>query len=112
MFIECICDLSPSVSYAILENHHIMLKELKQKTTPNMLCPKVLILTLLIFGTFAKDTMESMKERIEAMEKKLERNMEKRIEALEVKCKSTLKDLESAVETNAEQIEVSNYYSK
>ena len=77
-----------------------------------MLCPKVLILTLLIFGTFAKDTMENMKERIEAMEKKLERNMEKRIEALEGKCKSTLKGLESAVETNAEQIEVSNYYSK
>ena len=75
-----------------------------------MICPKVLILTLFIFGTFAKDTMESMKERIEAMEKKLERNMEKRIEALEGKCKSTLKNLESAVETNAEQIEVSNYY--
>ena len=36
-----------------------------------MICPKVLILTLFIFGTFAKDTMENMEERIEALEKKL-----------------------------------------
>ena len=36
-----------------------------------MICPKVLILTLFFFGTFAKDTMKSMEERIEALEKEL-----------------------------------------
>ena len=36
-----------------------------------MICPKVLIWTLFIFGTFAKDTMENMEERIEALEKEL-----------------------------------------
>ena len=46
-------------------------KELKQKTTPKMICPKVLILTLFIVGTFAKDTMENMEERFKAMEKEL-----------------------------------------
>ena len=33
--------------------------------------PKVLILTILIFGTFAKDSIERMEERIEALERKL-----------------------------------------
>ena len=33
--------------------------------------PKVLILTLLIFGTFAKDSNENVEERIEALERKL-----------------------------------------
>ena len=32
--------------------------------------PKVLILTLLIFGTFAKDSNENVEERIEALERK------------------------------------------
>ena len=47
------------------------LKDLKQETTTNMTCPKVLILTLFIFGTFAKDTIDNMEERIEALEGKL-----------------------------------------
>ena len=47
------------------------LKDLKQETTTNMTCPKVLILTLFIFGTFAKDTIENMEERMEALEGKL-----------------------------------------
>ena len=33
--------------------------------------PKVLILTLLIFGTFAKDSNKNVEERIEALERKL-----------------------------------------
>lgn len=33
--------------------------------------PKVLILTLLIFGTFSKDSIENIEERIEAIERKL-----------------------------------------
>ena len=32
---------------------------------------KVLILTFLIFGTFAKDSIERMEERIEILERKL-----------------------------------------
>ena len=32
---------------------------------------KVLILTFLIFGTFAKDSIERMEERIETLERKL-----------------------------------------
>ena len=36
-----------------------------------MIFPKVLILTLFIFGTFAKGTIENMEERIEALERKL-----------------------------------------
>ena len=36
-----------------------------------MICPKVLILTLFIVGTFAKDSKENMEERIEALEKEL-----------------------------------------
>ena len=32
--------------------------------------PKVLILTLLMFGTFAKDSNENVEERIEALERK------------------------------------------
>ena len=67
------------------------LKELKQKTTPKMICPKVLILTLFIVGTFAKDSKENMEERIEALEKELaEAKMEtiesnKRFKAIEKK---------------------------
>ena len=33
--------------------------------------PKVLILTLFIFETFAKDSIENVEERIEALERKL-----------------------------------------
>ena len=33
--------------------------------------PKVLILTLFIFGTFAKESIERMEERIETLERKL-----------------------------------------
>ena len=51
--------------------HIRTLKDLKQETTTNMTCPKVLILTLFIFGTFAKDTIENMEERMEALEGKL-----------------------------------------
>ena len=47
------------------------LKELKQKTTPKMICPKVLILTLFIFGTFAKDTVENIEEQFIALKKEL-----------------------------------------
>ena len=36
-----------------------------------MLFSRVLILTLLIFGTFAKDSIENVEERIEALERKL-----------------------------------------
>ena len=36
-----------------------------------MMFPKVLILTLLIFGTYAKESIENMEERIEAIERKL-----------------------------------------
>ena len=36
-----------------------------------MMFPKVLILTFLIFGSFAKDSNESMEKRIEALERKL-----------------------------------------
>ena len=56
-----------------------------------MICPKVLIMTLFIFGTFAKDTMDIMEERIEALEKELaEAKMEtiesnKRFKAMEKK---------------------------
>ena len=56
-----------------------------------MICPKVLILTLFIVGTFAKDSKESMEERFEALEKELaEAKMEtiesnKRFKAIEKK---------------------------
>ena len=36
-----------------------------------MMFPKVLILVLLIFGTFAKGSMENLEERFEAIERKL-----------------------------------------
>ena len=36
-----------------------------------MLFSRVLILTLLIFGTFAKDSIENVEVRIEALERKL-----------------------------------------
>ena len=36
-----------------------------------MMFPKVLILALLIFGTLAKGSNESMEKRIEALERKL-----------------------------------------
>ena len=36
-----------------------------------MMFPKVLILALLIFGTWAKGSNENMEERIEALERKL-----------------------------------------
>ena len=36
-----------------------------------MIFPKVLILTLFIFGTFAKGTIEYIEERFEVMERKL-----------------------------------------
>ena len=36
-----------------------------------MIFPKVLILTLFIFGTFAKDSNKNVEERIEALERKL-----------------------------------------
>ena len=36
-----------------------------------MMFPKVLILALLIFGTFAKGSMENLEERFEAIERKL-----------------------------------------
>ena len=36
-----------------------------------MIFPKVLILTLFIFGTFAKDSNKNVEERIEVMERKL-----------------------------------------
>ena len=39
--------------------------------SPNMIFPKVLILTLFIFGTFAKGTIKNMEERFKAMERKL-----------------------------------------
>ena len=56
-----------------------------------MICPKVLIMTLFIFGTFAKDTMDIMEERIGTLEKELaEAKMEtiesnKRFKAIEKK---------------------------
>ena len=36
-----------------------------------MIFPKVLILTLFIFGTFAKDSNKNVEERIEALERKV-----------------------------------------
>ena len=36
-----------------------------------MIFPKVLILTLFIFGTFGKGSTESVEERIEALERKV-----------------------------------------
>ena len=74
-----------------------------------MICPKVLILTLFIFGTFAKDTIESMEERIEALEKELaatkmehiesnnrfEEEMEKKLAAL-----TKADEREEDIETN------------
>ena len=36
-----------------------------------MICPKVLFLTFLIIGTFAKDAMGNMEERFEALEREL-----------------------------------------
>ena len=71
-----------------------------------MICPKVLILTLFIVGTFAKDTMEHMEERFKAIEKKLER-----FEALEMTFGALTKaDDKKDSETNNLylQIEVSN----
>ena len=47
------------------------LKELKKKATPNMIFLKVLILTLVILGTFAKCSIDNMEERFEEMERKL-----------------------------------------
>ena len=43
----------------------------KQLLSPNMIFPKVLILTLFIFGTFAKGTIENIEEQFEVMERKL-----------------------------------------
>ena len=84
------------------------LKELKQKTTPKMICPKVLIWTLFIVGTFAKGTMENMEERFKAMEKELiASKMEiiesnKRFEEIENKLAALTKadEREEDIETN------------
>ena len=67
-----------------------------------MICPKVLFLTFLIIGTFAKDAMGNMEERFEALEKELaEAKMEiiesnKRFE--EMKMKLTRADDEEDIE--------------
>ena len=45
-----------------------------------MIFPKVLILTLFIFGTFAKGTIEDMEERFEVLERKLAAYEKKDIE--------------------------------
>ena len=45
-----------------------------------MIFPKVLILTLFIFGTFAKGTIENMEERFEVLERKLAAYEKKDIE--------------------------------
>ena len=48
--------------------------------SPNMIFPKVLILTLFIFGTFAKGTIENMEERFKVLERKLAAYEKKDIE--------------------------------
>ena len=65
-----------------------------EKKTPNMICPKVLILTTFIFGTFAKDSIGNMEERIESLERTV-RDLVRTVE-------SNTKD----VETNTEQLKV------
>ena len=72
-----------------------------------MICPKVLILTLFIVGTFAKDTIKDMEERIEELEKKLAADEEKDIEtnkqlkAIEKKLASLAKaHVKDDIETN------------
>ena len=73
-----------------------------------MICPKVLIWTLFIVGTFAKGTMENMEERFKAMEKELiASKMEiiesnKRFEEIENKLAALTKadEREEDIETN------------
>ena len=52
--------------------------------SPNMIFPKVLILTLFIFGPFAKGTIEDMEERFEVLERKLAAYEKKDIETNKV----------------------------
>ena len=69
-----------------------------------MICPKVLFLTFLIIGTFAKDAMENMEERFEALERELaaakmeDIKTSKRFEVMERKlaaCEIEREDIES-----------------
>ena len=70
-----------------------------------MMFPKVLILTLLIFGTFAQDCMENMEKRIEALE-----NMGERFEALERKLAAlTMEDEMEDIGTNRGGLTIANF---
>ena len=69
-----------------------------------MICPKVLFLTFLIIGTFAKDAMGNMEERFEALERELaaakmeDIKTSKRFEVMERKlaaCEVEREDIES-----------------
>ena len=58
-----------------------------------MIFPKVLILTLFIFGTFAKDSNKNVEERIEALERKLTA-LTKADEKEDIETKNKFKDIE------------------
>ena len=73
------------------------LNEVKKETTHNMIFPKLLILTLFIFGPFAKGSLKNMEERIEALERKL--------------ATLTMADEMEAIETNRNSLMVTYFVS-
>ena len=62
-----------------------------------MIFPKLLILTLFIFGPFAKGSLKNMEERIEALERKL--------------ATLTMADEMEAIETNRNSLMVTYFVS-
>ena len=60
-----------------------------------MIFPQVFILTLFIFGTFAKGTIENMEDRVEVLERKLAAYEKKDIETNKLLAAYEKKDIET-----------------